>query len=406
MRILYVAHRVPFPPNKGDKIRSFQEIKYLSARHEVHLLAFFDQADDRKHQQSLRRFCKSVTLIPLKVARQRIPAILSMLCRRPWTVGFYRRRVMADAVWRTFARERIDIVFGYSSSMAQYIDALPAPKLIDLVDSDAAKWRQYSEMISFPARQLYAYESRSLAQLETRIVETFDGSIFVGPREVNEYCDPGVPGGGVRRPVEMQRIHFMPNGVDLTYFKTRVLEPATPTVIFTGAMDYFPNCDAVIFFCRTVWPLVIDKVPEARFLIVGSRPVAAIRRLHGHHGVIVTGTVPDVRPYLDSASVAVVPLRISRGIQNKALEALAAGRPVVMTQQAAAGLKAIADLPVTVASEPRAFADGVIAWLCAPEQSERRAAETREVLNRHYNWETNLSKLDELLAPHQTPMLV
>jgi polysaccharide biosynthesis protein PslH len=387
VKILFLAHRIPFPPNKGDKIRSFHEIRHFSQQHEIHLLAFYDDPKESGYATDLKRFCKSVTLIPLHRRRQQGRAALAMLKGRPWTLGYFSNPDMHAAVREKLCSDRHDAIFVYSSSMAPYVASNEEiPKFIDFVDSDASKWLQYAKFKSSPACWLFAYEGRKLALYEEELVGRFDASIFVSSREATH----------LRTSAYWDKIHFVQNGIDITYYAvTRNVQPSD-TIIFTGVMDYFPNVDAVCFFAREVLPRIRKQCPEARFLIVGIHPAPAVQELAALPGVTVTGAVPDVRPYLEEAKVAVVPVRISRGIQNKILEALAAGLPVVTTTAVAEGLTSTSDFPLTIADDPEAFAAGVVSFLQKPPSAEQVALGHRR-LNRDYNWETNLSALDTLL---------
>jgi sugar transferase (PEP-CTERM/EpsH1 system associated) len=388
LKILYLAHRIPFPPNKGDKIRSFHEIRHFSKRHEIHLLSFYDDPKESAYAEDLKQYCKSVTLVPLYRRRQQARAMSAMLKGRPWTLGYFSNPGMHAVVCEKLRSARPDAIFVYSSSMAPYVASCKEiPKFIDFVDSDASKWLQYAQLKPFPACWLYAYEGKKLARFEEEMVETFDASIFVSAREAAH----------LRSSRHWDKIHFVQNGIDIDRFaRTRTAEPSN-TILFTGVMDYFPNVDAVCFFAHEVLPLVRKQCPDARFLIVGIRPAAAVQQLATLPGVTVTGMVPDVLPYLEKAQVAVVPVRISRGIQNKILEALAAGLPVVTTSAVAEGLTSTGDFPLAVADDPESFAAGVVSFLQKAPTAEQIASGLRR-LKRDYDWGTNLSAFDVMFG--------
>lgn len=394
MNILYLAHRVPFPPNKGDKIRSFHEIRFLARNHAIHLLAFCDDPADAEYAGDLEQFCRSVTLIALDRRRQTRKALVSMLRGKPWTLGFYESHEMRSAVWRKFREASVDVALAYSSSVAPYLASLPCRRVLDFVDSDAAKWQQYSRMKPFPKSLLYRFESRRLSAFELQMIRLCEASVFVSSREVG-WIGRDDPFGREFR----TRVHFIPNGIDLDYFQPRTAGPRGPVIIFTGAMDYFPNVDAVQFFVRSVFPMIRSQIPSSRFLIVGRNPARSVRKLAEVEGVTVAGTVLDVRPFLAQARVAVVPLRISQGMQNKVLEALATGLPVVASPQVTEGLHAVEQLPVAVASDPRRMADSVVRYLTGADRSDSEVAATRSVLEEHYGWERNLSRFAGLLLP-------
>jgi polysaccharide biosynthesis protein PslH len=391
MRILYVAHRVPYPPNKGDKIRSFHEIRFLSRGHEVDLLAFYDDPSDANHKPHLDSFCRSVTLLPLFRRLQTARAMAAMVSGKPATLGYYASAAMSEAVRRVFSQRQPDAAVAFSSSVAPYVEALPTRRVLDFVDSDASKWRQYAKSVGFPRNLLYRLEARRLCAFELSMMRRFDASVFVAPREL-AWLDGRTGEQWLR-----SSVHFISNGVDLEYFAPSLETPADPDIVFTGAMDYFPNVDGVQNFADSVLPIIRAQLPQARFIIVGSNPVAAVRALQRRPGIVVTGPVPDIRPYLHHARVAVVPLRISRGLQNKVLEALAAGLSVVTTPEVAGGLPDIGGLPLYVEKDPPSMAGRILEQLRAPKPSLERAVEIRQVLREKCSWENNLRPFESLL---------
>jgi len=278
VKILYLAHRIPYPPNKGDKIRSFHEIKHFSRNHQLHLLAFDDNPGDARHADALLRLCSTVEIVPLDSRRQSTRALLSMLSGNPWTLGYFRSPEMQRKVAAKL--KDANLAFVYSSSMAPYVANAPVPKVLDFVDSDAAKWQQYSERKS--PSFLYSYEAHRLAQFEQQMTARFDFSVFVSPREAEH-----LP--------KSDRIRFITNGIDLDFYQPINTNTKSHDIIFTGLMDYFPNIDAAVFFARDVFPLIRSRVPDARFVIAGARPSASVKRLIRIPGVTITGTVPDIR---------------------------------------------------------------------------------------------------------------
>jgi sugar transferase (PEP-CTERM/EpsH1 system associated) len=387
LRILFLSHRVPYPPNKGDKIRSFHEIKYFSRHHEIDLLSFCDNREELAYAEDLRKYCRSVSLIVLDHGIQGVRALTAMLQGKPWTLGYFSNPSMWAAIHEVLSAAPHDAVFVFSSSMAPYVASTGRiSKLLDFVDSDASKWLQYCQFKSFPASWFYALEGKRLAEFERKMVQAFDASIFVSTRDAGQLPDSEC----------RAKMHIVQNGVDLEYFSVREPEEPSNTIIFTGAMDYFPNVDAVTFFVRSVFPLIRSNCPDAEFYIVGSHPTFDVRRLENVPGVKVTGTVPDIRPFLAKSRVAVIPMRISQGIQNKILEAMASGLPVVTTPAVAAGLESTLGMPVAIADDPRSIAARVVGFLREPLTTDQVAA-GRKYLKQHYDWETNLSALDGLL---------
>ena len=387
MRILYLAHRVPFPPNKGEKIRAFHQLRALSARsHHIDLFAFGDHPDDLRHEGELRRFCASVTLLPLRAVPAGTRVLRALPSRTSLTVAYFDSVAMHAAVGMAVQRTPPDAVVACSSSMVQYVRReLRARTVIDLIDVDSEKWREYSQRASFPKSVVYAIEARRLRRYEHWLAQEFPHVLLTTSREVEVFGS-----------LHADRLQVLSGGVDIDYFQPRVHDDAAPPeLVFTGVMDYFPNVDAVQWFVREVWP-ALAHVPGLRFTIVGSRPSPAVQALARVPGITVTGAVPDVRPYLQRAAVVVVPLRVARGMQNKVLEAMASGVPVVATPATVEAFNT-GDIPVRVASEPCQFADMITSLLDDARARATLGRAARAFVERHYRWEPILDQFCQLV---------
>ncbi|HEY9145132.1 MAG TPA: TIGR03087 family PEP-CTERM/XrtA system glycosyltransferase, partial [Thiobacillus sp.] len=324
--LLFLAHRIPFPPNKGDKIRSFHLLRHLSKHYAIHLGAFVDDPDDWQYQDALKPYCASIKLLPLlNPRRSRLASLSGLLTGEALTLPYYRNRELKRWAADLADSGKVTRGLAFSSAMAQFMPAGLARRVLDMVDVDSDKWMQYAPTQRWPLSWVYAREGRKLAAWEAQVAQDFDATLLVScdeaallQRRVPQACD---------------RIGAFENGVDADYFSPArdYPNPYLPDVlgvVFTGAMDYWPNVDAVSWFAERVFPAVREAMPAAQFTIVGSRPTEAVLALARQPGVVVTGSVPDVRPYLAHAACAVAPLRIARGIQNKVLEAMAMARPV------------------------------------------------------------------------------
>ena len=416
MRILFLAHRIPYPPDKGDKIRSFHELRGLTDRgHDVHLLAFADDPDDLRHAGALRERCASVEIVPLDRTRASLAAAARLGGTEPLSVGYFASRTMQQRVAALLSRVIPDAVVVCSSTMAQYVpDELVDRTVVDLVDVDSEKWREYSHASRAPFSWLFQTEARRLRRYEEDILARFPRALVSTPREA-ALLGPGdqsAPRG----------LQVLGNGVDLEHFRpapsatladtvpsderSRLPDPSKPLLVFTGAMDYRPNVDGIGYFVREVLPIVRSSEPGVELAIVGRNPVPAVRRLASVAGVTVTGVVADVRPYLRAARAAVVPLRIARGIQNKVLEALATGCPVVTTPEGVAGLAIEAGKHAIVASGPRDFAAAVVSVLRDDRVRRRLQLAGREFVETRHQWGPVLSRFAELVesvAPEAVP---
>jgi len=391
LNLLFLAHRIPFPPNKGDKIRSFHELEYLCARHRVHLGCLVDQPEDRQYIPKLQEMAASVAVSTLDPHRARGRSLLALATGDPLSVRYFATRPLRRWVEALVARETLDAVFLFSSPMAAYVWDLDLPRVMDFCDVDSDKWRQYADNVGWPMRAVYTLESRRLRAYEEAILRRFEAATLVTARERELWKE--LP------PELLAKVHVVPNGVDLEYFTPRwgSVLPEPGTIVFTGAMDYHANVDAVTWFATEVLPRVQEEIPTATFCIVGSRPTPKVRALAERPGVIVTGTVDDVRPYYARAALCVVPLRIARGIQNKLLEAMAMGRPVLSSPAAAAGLGARVDEEVCVADDADAMVCEVVRLLRDSYAAETLGQAARRFVEREYVWERAMQSVESLL---------
>jgi sugar transferase (PEP-CTERM/EpsH1 system associated) len=391
-KILFLVHRVPFPPNKGDKIRAFHILEHLAGRHDVWLGASADDAGDMQHLPMAKARYKGACF-GRTTARGRVANMaLAGIAGEPMSVARFRHDALEAWINTVLCDVKPDLVYVCSSALAQYVvGRLPARArlVVDFVDADAEKWRAYAANTTRPARWIYAREFDSLVRYERRVLKAADAGILVS--ETERRLQAGfVPEGA-------SKLHVISNGVDTDYFRPSG-EPydARCRIVFTGTMDYLPNIDAVQWFAREVLPDVRQACPDAVFQIVGARPAAAVVALDRLPGIEVTGAVPDVRPFLLSADVVVAPLRIARGIQNKVLEGMAAGRPVIATPQALDGIDAVAGRDVLVGADRQGFVTATVDVLCGRAPIDLGARARDYVLGQH-QWHKQLATLDELV---------
>jgi sugar transferase (PEP-CTERM/EpsH1 system associated) len=391
VKILYLAHRIPYPPNKGEKIRTFHQIQQLARRHPIHLYSFVDDPNDLAGASKLRESCASVEVVYRGQARTFLLAAAAFLKRSPFSVSLFYRKALAETVAQKAATERFDCIIVSSSSMAQYACLVPnVPKILDFIDMDSEKWGLYAEHRRFPLSLIYRVEAERLAKYEDEMAHVFDHSIVISEEERRVF----------QKRVSDRPVAVISNGVDLEYFSpSRIVSGGNsqPSIVFTGVMDYFPNVDAVQFFCGEVFCRVRDLVPNAHFYIVGRNPTRQVNELGKNTNVIVTGTVPDVRPYLVQATVSVAPFRLARGVQNKVLEAMAMGVPVVGTPEAFKGISAIEQNGVRIADNPRFFAQQVATFLQGASLRREAGLQARRYVERHHRWEDQGAKLERLI---------
>ena len=393
--LLFLTHRIPYPPNKGDKLRSFNLLKQLQRDYRVHVGAFIDDDDDWRYVDALQAMageCYFARLTPWRAKLRSMPALLG---DTPLSLPYYRDAALQAWVDRLLAERPIHQVIIFSGAMAQYLEN---PKyshlrrIVDFVDVDSDKWQQYAESQSWPLSWIYRREARTLLNYERHVASMMDASVFVSTHEAELFKRLA--------PEAASRVWDIHNGVDVDYFDPSQ-EYAVPyttaeiPIVFTGAMDYWANVDAVTWFAREIFPTVRQHLATAHFYIVGARPNSAVRQLAQLPGVTVTGAVKDIRPYLAHARVAVAPLRIARGVQNKVLEAMAMARPVVVTPQALDGILCQADREVIVAGDAATFAERLCGVLRG--NGENMTAAARRRVESDYSWESNLRRFEALL---------
>lgn len=407
-RLLFLVHRIPYPPTKGDKVRSYNLLRYLAGRYRVHLGAFVDDAADFAHAPALRELCGECHLVRLNPALARVKSLIGLASGEPLTLPYYRSASMSRWVKQVLHATPVDGVLVFSSAMAQYVmSATGVPRVADLVDVDSDKWRQYAATRSWPYSAIYRRESRTLLRYERQIARRFDATVFVSAAEAGLFRQLA--------PEAAEKVWHINNGVDADYFSPgrTYVNPygdSERVLVFTGAMDYWPNVDAVVAFARAVFPAIRRRLPDARFYIVGARPTPDVKKLAELPGVSVTGAVPDMRPYLAHAKLAVAPLRMARGVQNKILEAMAMAKPVLASPQAAEGIEALAGKELLVAADETEFIAQASHLLERGSAAAIGAAARARVIA-SYGWESSLSRFEQLLtrgsgaAVVQRPML-
>jgi polysaccharide biosynthesis protein PslH len=393
--VMYLVHRMPYPPNKGDKVRSYHLLRHLTAQHRVFVGTFIDDPDDEVHVSMLRSLCVDLHIAKLNPLRARVASMTGLLTGDALTLHYYRDGGLRRWVTETVTREAIDAVVVFSSSMAQYADCLGGvPLLVDFVDVDSAKWTAYADQHRWPLSWLYRREGLRLLGYERAVVKTSRRSFFSTTKEAQFFLELAPECTGT--------VETMGNGVDAEYFapagdRASPFQPGETPLVFTGAMDYWPNIDAVIWFAQAVLPLVQHRRPGVRFHIVGRAPTEAVRAL-ACESVVVSGTVPDVRPYLQHAAVVVAPLRLARGIQNKILEAMAMGRPIVAATPCVAAIDVRAGTEIRSASDAADYARGIEELLSDPARADAMGLAGRERVLKSYTWAAHMSVFDRHLA--------
>ena len=393
MHIMYVVQRVPYPPNRGDKLAAYHAVRHLARRHRLTVAALAEAPEELRHAQALEAELAGTqsrvvaVLHPHRVARTQ--ALMALASGESLSVAYYRSAALQAEIRRLTHVARVDVAVAFSSSMGPYVMGVGAPVIADFVDLDSCKWELYAAHRAWPHSWLYATEARRLREYERRLSRLAHCTL-VRTESEREDCERLIPGA---------RFDVLANGVDLDYFRPRpgLAGGRSRDIVFTGVMDYFPNVQAVEHFCVRIFPRVRAAVPDASFTVVGARPGRRVRVLAGHPGVRVIGQVPDVRPYLADAAVVVAPLVIARGVQNKVLEAMAMARPVVVTSAAARGVGTASGRGFLVADNPAEFAARVVGLLRDPVAASELGARGRQFVEQTCVWDERLQHLEALV---------
>ena len=389
MNILFVCHRWPFPPKRGGKIRPFNMIQHLT-RH-GHRVTVASLARTRQEaadgeglcEHSAEQICE---VIGAPAAHARMIARLPTL--EPSSFGYFYSGALARRIRARLARGDIEMVIAHCSSAAQYVVAVSGvPKLLDFGDMDSQKWREYSQHRPFPLSAGYWWEAVRLERREKDFARRFDlcTCTTAAERATLESFGSGCATA------------WFPNGVDSSYFSPQTVNFDATTICFVGRMDYFPNQQGVLWFCREVLPLLRESVPALRLRVVGAEPSPEIVALGRDPSIEVTGSVPDVRPYVRDCALSIAPLAIARGTQNKILESMAMGVPVVSSRIAAVGVDAVPGRDLLVADSAADYRDAVIGVLREPARRRQLAEAGRARVLSHHDWATSMRRLETCL---------
>jgi len=391
-KVLYLAHRVPYPPDKGDRIRNYHLLTWLARRASVHLACLADEDVDDRAVGTLETLADRVAVVRQRAGARWARAAGSFARGLTVTEGAFHSPKLCNLIRRWVGGSRYHVVLASASSLVPYLrlkELKGVPAVVDLVDVDSQKWLDYARACRGPRAWLYRVEGQRLRRLEQDTTTWARGTLLVSEAETNLF----------RQTCDAPNVYTVPNGVDLTYF--RPVEPAVETgqtCVFVGALDYRPNVDGACWFCRHAWPEILRRRPTARLLLVGRRPVPEVRRLANIPGVELVGQVPDVRPHLDRASVVVVPLRLARGIQNKVLEAMAMGKATVASPQSLAGLRARGSVPALTASTPEEWVESVTRLMDDPAERRRLGRDGRRYVEEFHDWDRSLEPLGPILG--------
>src|SRR5688500_349416 len=388
MKILYICHRFPFPPNRGGKIRPFQMIKHLSQQHEVHVCSLARSPAEAEAGQGLREHCAHTECAVVTEPLQTLRMIARLPIPKPSSMGYFYSRDLRNRIRSLHRKNRYDLVFVHCSSIAQYaLEIRDAAKVLDFGDMDSQKWLEYSNYKSFPLSAGYWLEGKKLELEERRLAYQFDLCTATTRAELatpNQLA-PGITSDWFPKGADQQSFSPDGNGYDAN------------AISFIGRMDYYPNQECMLRFCKEVLPLIQKERPKARLSIVGADPIPAIRKLGELPNVVVTGSVSDVRPYVRQSAVMVAPLAIARGTQNKILEAMAMGVPVVTSSVAANGVDVVPHEHLLVADDAQACAQAVLKLMHDRNERQRLSDAARARVMSHHHWPNSMRRMEAII---------
>ena len=391
--LLYLSHRIPFPPNKGDKIRSYNLLARLAKNYRVYLATFIDDKNDWQYTDVLREICEDCLFVGLNPLFSRALSARGLITGSSLTLPYYSNREMDSWVRELVRDNKLDAAVAFSSSMAQYLEPLHAaslPSVIDFCDVDSDKWLQYSENKGFPMRWVYAREGGKLAAEENQFHLESAASVFISDDECDVFRDIAT--------ADAEKICTVKNGVDTDFFDPDAeldnpFSDGEKAIVFVGAMDYWPNIDAVSWFAQDIFPAISRLHPDLRFYIVGSSPTDAVMKLEQDPNIKVTGRVDDVRAYLQYAHCCVAPIRVARGVQNKVLEAMSMAKRTVASAAAIEGIGSVDDLVPVESIED--WVEAISAALKS-EKPERKDVYRQHVMDA-FSWDASGAQLSALV---------
>jgi hypothetical protein len=388
VRILYVCHRFPYPPKRGGKIRPFNMIRHLAQSHEVVVCSLSRSRQETEEARGIAPHCSAFHVAQVDDRVQTLRMIATLPTPVTASASYFHSTRLARTIDRLLSESSFELIFVHCSSVAHYVSGVDrVPKVLDFGDMDSQKWFEYARDKPFPLSLGYGWEGRRLLAEEKRLARRFDMCTTTTRAEWETLRSYGVD-----TPSD-----WFPNGVDSSFFAPTDAPYDPDTIVFVGRMDYYPNQQCMFDFCSTVLPQLRRSRPSIKLQIVGADPSPAVRKLGELPGVTVTGSVPDVRPYVTRAALTVAPLRIARGTQNKILEAMAMGVPVVCSHVAAGGVDAIDGEHLLAATTPQETHDAILRILQNPGERERLAQAGRARVLSHHSWANSMKRLDAVI---------
>ncbi len=385
-KVLLITSRLPYPPFGGDKVRVFNFIQYLSRNYQITLVSFLEGTEDAAAIEKLKEYCVRIETVRLPVFKSYLNCLRYAFSSDPFQVSFYRSRRMEQKLREIAGSEKFDYVFVHLLRMAHYAEKLSGFKILDLTDAISLSLRRSLSFRSHVFFLFYLLEWLKVRAYESRVIRRFDKNILIS--KMDQQAHPAFQNAG--------NIELVANGVDFDFFHPRPVDYDRNKIVCLGNFHSFPNRDSVNYFFKQILPIVKQSAPEIKLYVVGINPPAKLKKMQGEN-LVVTGTVEDIRKVLSDAGAMVCPLRVAAGIQNKILESMALGIPVVTTSLGAGWMDAAGREAVMIADTPQEFAAKLLELLQSPETRQNLSRRGREYVIKNYDWRSNISKLERLM---------
>lgn len=397
MRVLWVKSGGFLPLDTGGKIRSYSLLKELAARHEMSVFTFYPQQNDDRHSE-LEAFCKEVALVPLTLPGRASLTDMMAYAKNlttpiPYPMAKYCRPETAQRLRGWLGPRKYDaIICDYLITSAVIPWDIPCPKIVFTHNVEQVIWERHWRISRNPLFKAISWrEYRTMARAEEMYLQRADHVLTVSDADRSFFT----------KIIDPDKITTIPTGVDVEYFSpvTDTAKSSARSLVFTGSMDWLPNEDAIAYFCEEIFPIIRQKAPEVQLLVVGRQPTRRLKALaESHPEITLTGTVPDIRPFVRDANVYVVPLRIGGGTRIKIFEAMAMGKPVVSTSLGAEGLPVTHGQDIVIADTPQAFAAAVLRLLASTDEQKRIGRAARQLVEGRYSWSAVTDVFDSALA--------
>lgn len=401
VKIVVLSHRLPFPPNKGDKIRTYNQLEHL--RREGCDVTLFCTVDSAEELAVVGEYEKETgfTIVTVNSGFRKPAMLFGMFSGRPLSVSNFYNRELQKKFDGFVAKNLVDAIYCTSSAMAEYLFKGKSPvreryikrrDLIDFMDLDSDKWRQYRVVSGFPMSLIYRYEEATLARYEAKIQQRFDECIFISSNETTLFAQQ------LKNPAENLKV--IGNGVDLAAFRPpeQLRQLGGMTLLFSGVMDYLPNENAMQWFVEHVWPGLTKLHPEVRLVIAGMNPSQAILEMADDERITVTGYVDDMLAFYHEASIFIAPFQIARGVQNKILQAFACGLPVVTTAVGAEGIDCADGTHYLLAASPEQFIKKISKLSDDRDYYNQISTNALELVNDQFTWDASNQQLFKLFS--------